>query len=113
MSDGHIDAEAIRKSLVQERADLLETSASTAADSRPVALDQQSVGRLTRMDALQVQAMAKAVAARRRGRLHRIEAALGRLDEGEFGYCSNCGETIAPKRLALDPTVERCIDCAG
>lgn len=113
MSESHIDAEAIRKSLVQERADLVETDAAAAADSRPVALDQQSVGRLSRMDALQMQAMAKAVAARRRGRLHRIERALRRLDEGEFGYCGRCGEDIAPKRLALDPTVERCIGCAG
>lgn len=113
MSDGRFDTEAIRERLVQERADLLETSASTAADSRPVALDQQSVGRLTRMDALQMRAMAKAVAARRRARLHRIEAALGRLDEGEFGYCVSCGEAIAPKRMALDPTNDRCIDCAG
>ena len=113
MSEGHIDAEAARKRLVQERSDLLETDAAAAADSRPVALDQQSVGRLTRMDALQMQAMAKAVAARRRGRLQRIEHALRRLDEGEFGYCTNCGEDIAPKRLALDPTNDRCIDCAG
>ncbi len=77
-----------------------------------VALDQQSVGRLSRMDALQQQAMAKATQARRGQMRQRIEAALVRMDEGEFGYCSECGEDIPIKRLDLDPTVPTCITCA-
>ncbi|MCP3969401.1 MAG: TraR/DksA family transcriptional regulator [Rhodobacteraceae bacterium] len=79
---------------------------------KTVALDQQSVGRLSRMDALQQQAMAKATQARRGQMRQRIEAALVRMDEGEFGYCSECGEDIPIKRLDLDPTVPTCITCA-
>lgn len=84
-----------------------------AEDRRTVALDQQSVGRLSRMDALQRQAMAAAQGRRRGAERQRIRAALDRLDEGEFGYCTDCGEEIAPKRLDLDPTVARCISCAS
>ena len=80
-----LDFEAIRQTLEQERADLLELSASVADERRTVELDQQSVGRLSRMDALQVQAMAKAVEARRQGRLRRIEASLRRLADGDYG----------------------------
>ena len=84
-----------------------------ADDRRTVELDQQSVGRLSRMDALQRQAMAAAQSRRRGAERQRIHAALDRIDEGEFGYCEDCGEEIAPKRLDLDPTVTRCISCAS
>lgn len=78
-----------------------------------VQLDQQSVGRLSRMDALQNQAMAKAQQARRDAEAKRLRAALARIDEGEFGYCEDCGEEIAAKRLELNPAVTRCVSCAS
>ncbi len=77
-----------------------------------VELDQQSVGRLSRMDALQSQAMAQDTRRRRMAEIKRIEAALVRMDEGEFGYCETCGEEIAPKRLEIDPTARLCVSCA-
>jgi DnaK suppressor protein len=81
--------------------------------TRPVTLDQQSTGRLTRMDALQNQAMAQAQVRRRAGERQRIRAALQRLEAGEWGYCTDCGEEIAAARLAVDPTIPRCRDCMG
>ena len=107
------DPKKIRESLEQERADLLALSDAAADERRPVALDQQSVGRVSRMDAMQVQAMAQTVEARRRARLPLIDAALRRLDTGDYGYCVDCGERIPAKRLAIDPTIARCMDCAG
>ncbi|MDP6572315.1 MAG: TraR/DksA family transcriptional regulator [Rhodospirillales bacterium] len=107
------DLKAARKALERERGEIEEVSTAAAEERRPVELDQQSVGRLSRMDALQVQAMAQAVETRRQGRLQRIEAALGRIEDGEYGYCAECGEEIPPKRLAIEPTIERCVDCAG
>ena len=107
-----LDPEALRRVLTREHEAILELSAVSAEGRRPVELDQQSVGRLSRMDALQVQAMAKAVEIRRRGRLKLIDAALRRLDEGDYGTCTECGEDIPARRLATDPTIARCIDCA-
>jgi DnaK suppressor protein len=108
-----LDLKAIRRTLEEERDALAESSASTAEGRAPVEVDQQSVGRLSRMDAIQVQAMAVATEARRQERLQLIEAALGRLDDGEYGYCVRCDEDIPAKRLAVDPAVTRCVDCAG
>ena len=108
----HFDPKAVRKALEAERDELLAVRESSAEERRPVELDQQLVGRLSRMDALQVQAMAQAVEVRRRGRLQRIEAALQRLDEGEYGYCVECGEEIPKKRLQVDLTLTHCVDCA-
>jgi len=103
---------AVRRALEQERDEILALSAAVIDERRPVELDQQSVGRLSRMDALQVQAMAKALEARRQGRLNRIALAMKRIEDGDFGICADCGEDIPAKRLAIDPTISRCIDCA-
>ena len=58
------------------------------------------------------QAMAKAGHTRRQIERTRLLAALARMDEGEFGYCEDCGEDIAQGRLQLDPAATRCIQCA-
>lgn len=83
-----------------------------AEGQKTVELDQCAVGRLSRMDALQGQAMARATQARRDASRKRIAAAFARIEEGEYGYCTECGEEIAENRLALDPTVPTCISCA-
>ncbi len=102
-----------RAALEAERDELLSASDETSIDRKPVELDQQSVGRLSRMDAMQVQAMAKAQENRRTARLQMIEAALKRIDEGEFGFCVECDNEIPDARLAVDPAAPRCIKCAG
>ncbi len=107
-----IDIEAVKTRLIALRADLLDTSETSAESRQPVELDQSRVGRLSRMDALQGQAMALEIARRRANEVRRIEAALARIDDGAYGACVTCGEDIAAKRLDLDPAAAACIDCA-
>jgi DnaK suppressor protein len=78
---------------------------------KTVTLDQQAVGRLSRMDALQNQAMAQATARRRGAERQRIIAALARIAAGDYGYCVTCGDEIAPARLATDPAIALCAAC--
>ena len=101
-----------RQLLLARRSELLDMSGASAEKRKPVELDQQAVGRLSRQDALQHQAMANAQEARRAGELPKITAALARIDDGEFGWCGECGEEIAQKRLTIDPTIVRCVTCA-
>lgn len=105
--------------LDQYRDRLLETlltlqtlDTATQASRETVQLDQQSVGRLSRMDAMQQQAMANATFQRRQLEKKRLSAALERLDAGEFGYCLDCGDLIGARRLELEPTTIKCISCA-
>ncbi|MGB1695973.1 MAG: TraR/DksA family transcriptional regulator [Paracoccaceae bacterium] len=77
-----------------------------------VELDQQSLGRLSRMDALQSQAMAQAQQRRRDGQRLALRQALRRIEEGEFGDCIDCGEAIDVVRLRANPTLLRCMSCA-
>ena len=97
----------------QELGDLRTASGATSADRKPVELDQQSVGRLSRMDAMQQQAMAAAQDNRRHGRIRALEAAILRIETAEFGWCDACGDWIGDRRLDLDPTTIRCRDCAS
>jgi DnaK suppressor protein len=71
-----------RPRLEAEAAALRAQSGETRDTRRPVELDQQSVGRLSRMDAMQQQAMAAALEARRGARRRAITAALARMDDG-------------------------------
>lgn len=78
-----------------------------------VELDQVAVGRLSRMDAMQQQAMAQANERARRRDLVRIEMAERRIASGDYGFCEECGEAIPDGRLKIDPMAERCVGCAG
>lgn len=86
--------------------------ALAAEATAPVTLDQESVGRLSRIDAMQVQAMALAGQRRRIAERNQIMAAFGRIENGEYGWCVACGEEIAEARLRHNPSVAKCIDCA-
>lgn len=102
-----------RELLDQEAAELRAAEGATEEDRAPVELDQTSVGRLSRMDAMQQQAMATAQSRRRAGSLKAIAAALKRMDEHEYGWCEECGEEIPVGRLELDPCAPRCVACAS
>jgi DnaK suppressor protein len=93
--------------------ELAEEDARGRSGQATVELDQQAVGRLSRQDALQSQAMARATHARRDVERRRLRAALERIDDGDFGTCEDCGEEIGAGRLDLDPGVTRCISCAA
>jgi DnaK suppressor protein len=108
----HVDLAAVAARLRARRDELLQLTAEHEDESAPVDLDQSRVGRLSRMDALLSQALAAEVERRREVALERIDMALERIEEGEYGYCVACGEPIAEKRLDLEPATPVCISCA-
>ena len=108
-----MDLEFFKKRLKQLKAEVAHTVRLSEAGAKPVELDQNRVGRLSRMDALQGQAMAQANSQRQAQFLVDIENAEQRFIDGEFGICFDCDEFIAPARLQANPTVLYCIDCAS
>ena len=99
--------------LLDQQAELLGVADLINASTGAVTLDQSSVGRLSRMDAMQQQAMALAGQERQDDLLWRIKAALIRIDEGEYGDCVECLSPIPLARLEIDPAIECCVNCAG
>lgn len=102
----------VRARLERLRDELREEDPVAEAASRPVELDQASVGRLSRMNAMQGQAMALETARRKALQLRGVLAALRRLESGDYGYCTDCDEQIDPRRLQFDPAIPRCLGCA-
>ncbi len=95
---------SLRDELTQQTQSLHEASAT-------VELDQTRQGRLSRMDAMQAQQMAVAASRRNQQKLRQVDAALKRVEAGEYGECAACGEMINARRLKLDPTSTRCVPC--
>ncbi|WP_163558700.1 TraR/DksA C4-type zinc finger protein [Halomonas sp. NO4] len=112
MNHPELDMDAVVTRLHDLREELQAESEASRSTRDTVMLDQTAVGRLSRMDALQGQVMAKAEEERRQLALKRITAALVRIERGEYGECIECGEWIGKKRLEWDPLVLKCIDCA-
>lgn len=105
--------EKYRQRLLHEQRTLLDLKQAARESIQTVNLDQSSVGRLSRMDAMQSQAMAKENSRRREQQLVRIDAALERVEEGEYGYCASCDEEINSRRLDVDPANPFCVNCAS
>ncbi|NOX10143.1 MAG: TraR/DksA family transcriptional regulator [Gammaproteobacteria bacterium] len=78
-----------------------------------VELDQTCIGRLSRMDAMQAQAMAQAGQQRCLLERQQIQSALQRLAVGDYGYCLICDEAIPSLRLQANPAAPLCIQCAS
>lgn len=104
--------EHFRTLLTSKQLEIEETAKKAKNEREPVELDQSRIGRLSRMDAMQVQAMSSAVEQRRMFELKRIDAALARIEDGEYGFCLQCGDNIELNRLELDPSTPKCTTCA-
>ncbi len=108
-----LDTQHFKEALHKLQSELLAVEQSGQEAAKTVELDQTAVGRVSRMDALQGQAIAKQSQQRRTVQLQRIEASLQRMEKGIFGLCLRCGEDINVKRLEFDPTAPLCIACAS
>lgn len=106
-----VDVAHFKQRLLNELSELTEEGTHDEA-TKAVELDQQSIGRVSRIDAIQQQQMAQATERRRQIQIQRINAALRRVEEDEYGYCVECGDEILEKRLDTDPAIPTCTKCA-
>ena len=107
-----MDIDQIKRNIHTKLRDLRKLQDAARAACAPVTLDQTRVGRLSRMDAMQSQAINQEAQRRRQVEIKRLEAALQNIGQGEYGHCAECDEQISEGRLLLDPAVEYCIRCA-
>lgn len=105
--------ESYRARLQTELQHLQAAGEQANAAAATVMLDQSSVGRLSRMDAMQQQAMAQGMRERLALRQRKLEAALARIEAGRYGLCCGCGTMLKPERLDADPAAVFCADCAA
>lgn len=101
----------IREELLRILQRLERSLKTTGRAARPVNLDQTSVGRLSRMDALQNQHLTKGLQERERARQMQIREALQRIEQGSYGICAGCEQPIPFERLLVFPETLRCAAC--
>jgi DnaK suppressor protein len=89
----------------------LERSVASNGNGHSREIDQSSVGRLSRIEALQNQGMMDSLKERERTQLEEVLQALGRLDDGSFGLCSHCHTPIGYDRLVVFPETRTCAGC--
>ena len=96
----------------QEELERLQKASEESESEREVVSPDKAIGRLSRLDAMQMQEVAKDADRRREQRILELEAALRQMDEGEYGQCEACGQWIAFARLEAQPEAKRCANCA-
>jgi DnaK suppressor protein len=106
-----ITIERLKRQLEQMQADLREAVRDEAGAAAPVQLDT-SIGRLSRMDAIQSQQMALALKAREQQELLRVENALQAIRNGTYGQCRRCKGPVGLERLEAQPDAVVCVKCA-
>ena len=100
-----------RKRLEELEREIQEDMDANPEDSGVVELDS-SIGRLSRMDALQNQQMALELKRRQENQLLRIENAFKRLAKGHYSLCGKCKKPIEEDRLEVFPDTVTCVRCA-
>lgn len=103
--------EKLKEIILEQIKDLEREIESLSKQTQPVAPDN-SIGRLTRMDAINDKEMREANLRASKLRLGKLESALAKIEEDGFGVCVVCGEEIAEKRLLARPESVTCIECA-
>ncbi len=95
-------------------AELIETEKKIAdleELSKPIP-PENSLGRITRMDAINNASVAKAALREAKRKYGKLKHALSKIDEPDYGLCSNCKHPIPEGRLMLMPESTRCVRCA-
>jgi DnaK suppressor protein len=102
----------IRDELLRSLTRLERSISANGSAARPRDLEQDTVGRLSRIEALQSQGLTRTLAAREAAQLEQIVAALRRMEEGTYGVCNGCGAPIPLERLMIYPETLACSACA-
>ncbi|MBD0320518.1 MAG: TraR/DksA C4-type zinc finger protein [Gemmatimonadetes bacterium] len=104
--------DTIRTELLRTLTKLERSLKISGESARPRDLEQDTVGRLSRIDALQTQGLTKTLAERERAQLAQVVDALRRIEEGSYGSCNACGGAIPFERLLVFPETRACTTCA-
>ena len=98
--------------LANEELDRLVNDEEEAGDDTAPVSPDRAIGRLSRLDSMQIQEMAKDAQRRREKRIQDLRKALERMDGGFYGACEKCSSWIDYERLKAKPEAVTCGACA-
>ena len=98
--------------LLDEIADVEEKIVVLEKATKPVEPDK-AIGRLSRLESMNEKSVHEAALRQAQDRLSKLEVAMTRVFDQNFGVCTGCGQVIPEERLLLLPESTRCVKCAG
>lgn len=101
-----------QKALVIKRIKQIEDSLPYLNEETRAVEPSVSLGRLTRMEALNDKGVNEHVLENARKSLERLQNALRRIEQGSYGRCVRCGKEIPLERLQQVPEALLCVPCA-
>ncbi|KAA3635175.1 MAG: TraR/DksA family transcriptional regulator [Bacteroidetes bacterium] len=100
------------KKRIEETIEKTEKELSYLEDATKPITPENSIGRVSRMDAINNKSVSEVALRSARKKLSNLKIALHNIDNPTFGICSNCKRPIAPARLMFMPQSTRCVRCA-
>ncbi|MFO8087217.1 MAG: TraR/DksA C4-type zinc finger protein [Bacteroidales bacterium] len=105
------DKKLIISKLTQEQQKVATYIEELEEQTQPISPDS-SIGRLSRMDAINNKSVSEAALRKAKEKLLKIKHTLETADDPDFGNCRNCGEPIPVGRLVVMPGSSLCVKCA-
>ena len=109
----HEEKQSIRKEIDLRVAKTKKTIERLRDQIKPIEVNDGSVGRITRMDAIQQKSMLEANLRSAEELLSKLERALDNLDKPHFGICAKCQKQIPLERILAIPETRFCVNCAA
>ena len=104
--------ESIEKKLLKQREQLLETIEAEEENEREGVESENITGDIVdEANSSYEQLVYSRLTEKEQEKLHEIDGALSRIDDGIYGRCVVCGRSIDEKRLLAIPEAEKCIVC--
>lgn len=97
----------IQEHIIKVKADILELEKMT----QPIS-PENSIGRVSRMDAINNKSVAEVALRNQKAKLTKLNVAVVKVDEANFGFCHMCKNEIQAMRLMFMPESTRCVRCA-
>lgn len=105
------DRKALREKINEEIAKI-EAAIIPLLDATEPISPENSLGRVSRMDAINNKGVAEAALRSAKTKLSKLQLALKKVDNPDFGNCSMCKNPIRPARLMYMPESTKCVRCA-
>ncbi len=105
------DKQEIKNRIDLEIESALEQIAELKLLTQPIAPDA-SIGRITRMDAINNKSVNDLLLAKTKNKLQKLESSKSFIDQDDYGLCRMCKQPIPLGRLMMMPESDKCVDCA-
>lgn len=106
-----VEKQDIKNRILEELKKTEEAILDYKESTKPIS-PENSIGRVSRMDAINNKSVVEAALRKAEEKLNKLKLVLNKVDDADFGICIRCGEPIPIGRVLLMPQSRNCVRCA-